>query len=482
VDLAYSVDVKRDMGHASRSQTISLLAGTLDLIVVVMAILLADFLRFGSEDKSVSGLGATDYSLFSVALGFVWVISLVLSGAYRRELFGVGVEEFRSIAWATFWAFGATAMVSLLFKLDIARGYLAIAFPLGLALLLTERALVRHWLVRRRATGQFADRALILGTPVEVRYAADALARNPAAGYRTSLVSVIGHDERTFTLGDGSEVDNVDDITNLAALYGSVDVLIIAGQSAISRKELRRIGWQLEGTNIGLALASSMTDVAGPRIHRRTIEGLPLMSVEAPSYSGTKFIVKRTLDVLLSGTALIVLSPVFLIVALLIYLEDRGPIFFRQVRVGVNGRLFRIWKFRSMSTDAEKRLGEFEGAGLPVWKLKEDPRVTRVGKFIRTYSLDELPQLFDVLIGTMSLVGPRPQQPSEVETYAAHMHRRLNVKPGITGPWQVSGRSNLTWDQTIQKDLYYVENWSVVGDLIIMLKTVRAVLARDGAY
>ena len=482
MDLAFSVDTRTTTDRASRLHSVSLLTGAFDAIVVVIAILLAVLLRFGAEDKAVAGLGATDYSLFSVALGAVWIASLVLAGAYRRELFGVGVEEFRCIARATFWAFGAIAIVSLLLRLDIARGYLAIAFPLGLTLLLLERALVRQWLVRQRTTGRFTERALILGTPLEVRYAATALARNPAAGYRTALVSVIGDGDPRFTLADGSEVDNLDDVADLAALDGTIDVLIIAGQSAVPRSELRRIGWQLEGTHIGLALASSMTDVAGPRIHRRAIEGLPLMSVEPPSYSGTKFMVKRTLDILISGVALVVLSPVFLVVGLLIFFEDRGPILFRQVRVGVNGQLFRISKFRSMSTDAETRLSEFEGAGTPVWKLKEDPRVTRVGRFIRTYSLDELPQLFDVLIGTMSMVGPRPQQPSEVETYAVHMHRRLNVKPGITGPWQVGGRSNLSWDQTVQKDLYYVENWSVVGDLIIMLKTVRAVLARDGAY
>lgn len=483
MDLAYSVDTEKEVTRASRSRSVALLTCLLDVAVVVIAILLAVILRFGAGDKAVSGLGATDYSLFSVALGLVWIAALILAGAYRPELFGVGAEEFRCIARATFWAFGAIAIVSLLVKLDIARGYLAIAFPLGLVLLLVERALVRRWLVRQRHAGKFTERALIMGTAVEVRYAAEALTHNPAAGYRTALVSVIGVDEPRFTLTDGAEVDNLGDISDIASLDGSIDVLIIAGQSAIPPGRLRRIGWRLEDTTIGLALASSMTDVAGPRIHRRAVEGLPLMSVESPKYSGRKFIVKRGLDILVSTAAVIVLSPVFLVVALLIYLEDRGPVLFRQVRVGVNGELFRMTKFRSMVVDAEKlRAGLVpDDASSLLFKMADDPRITRVGKFIRAYSLDELPQLLDVLVGHMSLVGPRPPLPDEVRRYESHVRRRLNVKPGITGPWQVGGRSNLTWSASVQKDLYYVENWSVMGDLAILVRTLQAVLKRDGA-
>ena len=459
------------------------MVGILDIVVILIAIMAAALLRFGnSVDRTVSGTGVLDYVYFSVVLGIVWIAGLHVAQCYHRELFGLGAEEYREVARATFGVFGAIAIVALLFRVDVARGYLAIAFPLGLALLLAERALVRRWLTRRRTMGELCDRALIVGTPVEVRHAASGIAQNPAAGYRTAAVSVIDHSSSVFVLSDGTEVENLASFDDMTELDGRFDALIVAGQSAISRTALRRIGWQLEDTDIRLALASTMTDVAGPRIHRRPIEGLPLMSVESPTYSGTKFIAKRVVDIVLSGLALVILSPIFLVIAVLIYVEDRGPALFRQVRVGANGRPFRITKFRSMCTDAEDRLAEFEGSGTPVWKLQDDPRVTRVGKFIRAYSLDELPQLFDVLMGHMSLVGPRPQQPSEVETYEAHMRRRLNVKPGVTGPWQVGGRSNLTWDQTIQKDLYYVENWSLMGDVVIMLKTVRAVVAKDGAY
>lgn len=483
MNLVQTVAQRRPVQIQSRRTPVAALVSVLDVVIILVAIVLAAILRFGnSVDRSVSGFGTLDYVYFSAVLGVFWIGGLHIAQCYQHTLFGLGSEEFRRVARATFGVFGAIAIVALLFRVSIARGYLAIAFPLGLAMLLIERLLVRRWVVRQRLDGALCDRALIIGTPVEVRHAAAGIAQNPAAGYRTVAVSVVGQIDPGFVLSDGTEVENLGDIDDVRALDGRIDTLIVAGQSAISRTSLRRIGWQLEGTGMQLALASQMTDVAGPRIHRRPIEGLPLMSVESPTYSGTKFIAKRVVDIVLSGMALVALSPVFAIVALLIYLEDHGPVLFRQIRVGANGKLFRITKFRSMATDAEARLAEFEGSGLPMWKLKDDPRVTRVGKFIRAYSIDELPQLLDVLIGHMSLVGPRPQQPSEVETYEDHVHRRLNVKPGVTGPWQVGGRSDLTWEQTVQKDLYYVENWSLTGDLAIMLKTVRAVAAKDGAY
>ncbi|RNI20924.1 sugar transferase [Flexivirga caeni] len=485
MELAFSADAAPALAARTRRRNpVALLVGVLDVAVIIVAIVLAIVFRFGGIAADVSGFGALDYSLFSVCLGLVWSGALHLAGTYRREIFGVGAEEFRAMWRATFWAFGAVAIVALLAKMSIARGYLAIAFPLGLVLLLAERALMRRWLVRRRAIGDFCERTLIVGTRVEVRYAADAIARNPSAGYQTTLVSVVNSADERFELADGTVVENIGLVDNVATLDGVVDTVIVAGQSAVSPSALRNIGWQLEGTQIGLALASSMTDVAGPRIHRRPVEGLPLMGVESPTYSGGKFLVKRALDIVLSGAALIVLSPIFVVVSVLIYLEDRGPVLFRQVRVGVGGRHFRMTKFRSMVVDAERLRDDLvpDDTSSVLFKMRDDPRITKVGKFIRAYSIDELPQLLDVLVGHMSLVGPRPPLPSEVSQYESHVRRRLNVKPGITGPWQVGGRSNLTWAASVQKDLYYVENWSVMGDLAILARTVQAVLKRDGAH
>ncbi|HWC21284.1 MAG TPA: sugar transferase [Flexivirga sp.] len=457
----------------------------LDLLAIAIAIVIAVLLRFGNDEARVNtGTGALGYTSFSILLGIAWAIGLHATQSYRSELFGLGDGEFRRVARGTFGVFGTVAIVALLTKLDLARGYLAIAFPLGLVLLLLERVIVRRWIVRRRLQGSYCDQTLIIGTPPEVRFAAATIARNPAAGYRIAAVSIIGNTNSPFVLSDGTEVDNLGPIGDVSALAGSINALIVAGQSAITPAELRQIGWQLEGTDIRLALTSSMTDVAGPRIHRRPIEGLPLMSVESPTYSGRKFLVKRTLDIALSAFLILILSPVLAVIAACVHLEDRGPVLFRQVRVGVNGRTFRMTKFRSMVVNAEQLRDDLvsdDTSGV-LFKMKNDPRITRVGRFIRTYSLDELPQLFDVLVGNMSLVGPRPPLPDEVRRYEKHVHRRLNVKPGVTGPWQVGGRSNLTWSQSVQKDLYYVENWSVTGDLAILARTVRAVLQRDGAH
>ncbi len=181
------------------------------------------------------------------------------------------------------------------------------------------------------------------------------------------------------------------------------------------------------------------------------------------------------------------LSPVLLVLALLVKVTSTGPVFFLQERVGLNGSTFHMIKFRSMVVDAEQRLQELSAldraeGNTVLFKMKNDPRVTRVGAFMRRYSLDEVPQLFNVLVGSMSLVGPRPPLAREVERYDVHVHRRFLVKPGMTGLWQVSGRSDLSWEDSVRLDLYYVENWSMVGDLLILWRTARAVVAKDGAY
>jgi exopolysaccharide biosynthesis polyprenyl glycosylphosphotransferase len=196
-------------------------------------------------------------------------------------------------------------------------------------------------------------------------------------------------------------------------------------------------------------------------------------------------VAKRLFDVLVAGTMVIVASPVMALVAIMVKLDSPGPVFFKQERVGIEGARFGMLKFRSMVVDAEDQLAEVsqhnEGAGV-LFKMKKDPRVTRVGVVLRKFSLDELPQLFNILGGSMSLVGPRPPLPSEVEAYEHDVRRRLLVKPGLTGLWQVSGRSNLSWQDSVRLDLYYVENWSLAGDLIILLRTVRAVFRSTGAY
>ena len=248
--------------------------------------------------------------------------------------------------------------------------------------------------------------------------------------------------------------------------------------------ELRRLAWQLEGTGVDLVVAPQLTDIAGPRVHIRPVEGLPLLYVEEPKISGVGWLIKNFLDRLLALLGLIVLIPLFVAVAIAIRLSDKGPIFFRQARTGREGQTFRVWKFRTMYVDAEDRLAEMddmnESDGM-LFKIKNDPRVFPVGRFLRASSIDELPQLINVLLGEMSLVGPRPL-PADDGDFLGDVRRRLLVRPGITGLWQVSGRSDLSWDDAVRLDLYYVDNWSLVLDLHILWRTIGVVLRSKGAY
>jgi exopolysaccharide biosynthesis polyprenyl glycosylphosphotransferase len=279
-------------------------------------------------------------------------------------------------------------------------------------------------------------------------------------------------------------VGGLDEVLALAARYGA-DTVAVTSSSETAAEYLRRLSWQLEGTGLELLVAPGLVEVAGPRLHIRPYEGFPLLSVEQPRFEGWHRFVKGGFDRGISALLLLVLAPVLALIALAVRLDSPGPVLYRQERVGLNGRTFTMLKFRSMVVDAEERLEALRAANISdglLFKMRQDPRVTRVGRWLRRLSLDELPQLLNVLGGSMSLVGPRPPLPREVEGYDAVVQRRLLVKPGLTGLWQISGRSDLTWEESIRLDLRYVENWSLPLDLLILWKTGRAVLSRSGAY
>ncbi|MDQ0078471.1 exopolysaccharide biosynthesis polyprenyl glycosylphosphotransferase [Arthrobacter oryzae] len=272
----------------------------------------------------------------------------------------------------------------------------------------------------------------------------------------------------------------VDAITSCGA-----DAVAVSAGVQLHPQTLRHLGWELASRNIGLIMAPALTDIAGPRIHTQQVAGLPLIHVTTPTLEGGQRVAKRLFDVLVSGLLIVLSLPVMALVATLVKVDSPGPVLFRQDRVGIEGKHFSMLKFRSMMVDAEQQLAGLknrnEGSGL-LFKMKNDPRITRVGGVLRKFSLDELPQLFNIFVGSMSLVGPRPPLPSEVAEYEHDVRRRLLVKPGLTGLWQVSGRSNLSWQDSVRLDLYYVENWSLAGDLIILMKTFRAVFHGAGAY
>ncbi|WIB28096.1 sugar transferase [Curtobacterium sp. MCSS17_015] len=426
------------------------------------------------------------YTGISIVVIAVWMSALALYDTRGHRVIGVGSTEYRLVADSSVRVFGVLAIAAYLLHVDLARGYILIAFPVGILVLLLSRWIWRQWLVAERKRGNYSAKVLLVGSTSSVLHLARELGRSPEAGYR-----VVGAAVSAGTRGvlPGSTVQSFggfDDLTEALAETGA-DTVVITSADDLPPERVRQLSWSLEPGRQHLVVAPSLTDIGGPRIHTRPVQGLPLIHVETPTYSGRKLYTKRAFDLLGSSVLILVLSPLLLVLALLVKLTSPGPVFFRQERVGLNGTMFHMIKFRSMVVDAEARLQELsaldraEGNSV-LFKMKNDPRVTRVGAYMRRYSLDEVPQLFNVFIGNMSLVGPRPPLSREVERYDVHVHRRFLVKPGMTGLWQVSGRSDLSWEDSVRLDLYYVENWSLVGDLTILWRTARAVMHSQGAY
>jgi exopolysaccharide biosynthesis polyprenyl glycosylphosphotransferase len=351
-----------------------------------------------------------------------------------------------------------------------------------------------RWLLRQhlnvdRQKGGSMSRLLLLGGPSAVAHLASSLKRAKGAGYLPVAAYTPGvHDGPAVEPESGLPILGYkpDAASILIAIEAcKADSVAVSAGVQLHPQTLRHLGWELAARSVGLIMAPALTDIAGPRIHTQQVAGLPLIHVTTPALEGGQGVAKRLFDVIVSGLMIVVASPLMAIVAIMVKLDSNGPVFFKQERVGIEGTHFGMLKFRSMVLDAEQQLTELshhnEGNGV-LFKIRNDPRVTRIGGVLRKSSLDELPQLFNVLAGSMSLVGPRPPLPTEVEGYEHDVRRRLLVKPGLTGLWQVSGRSNLSWQDSVRLDLYYVENWSLAGDLIILLRTVRAVFRGAGAY
>jgi len=460
------------------------LAG-LDLGLLLVAFAVAHLVRFPGElPAGTIGAGWIEFVVAPVLIAS-WMALLAAFRTRDPRIVGVGGDEYRRVVTASLVAVASTAAVAYALQVDLARGYVAIAFPVGLLLLALGRKGVRGSLARRRARGERLQDVLLVGDLDDVRYVGRRIAATPSAGYRVrAVITDCAARGSVVDLGVVSVpvLDGVDAVLDRARSEG-VSAVVVAGAVAGGHERLRRLGWQLEAQGVELVVSSPLADIAAGRVHERPVDGLPLMHVETPDYS--RRLGKRTLDVVGAGIGLLLLAPVFAVLALVIRADDRGPVFFRQTRVGRGGREFSILKFRTMCVDAEARMAALaqsnEGAG-PLFKMKDDPRVTRVGSFLRRTSLDELPQLWNVLTGSMSLVGPRPALPREVALYEDFADRRLLVTPGITGLWQVSGRSDLDWADGVRLDLHYVENWSFVHDVVILARTIPSVLRSRGAY
>ncbi|MGI3784466.1 MAG: sugar transferase, partial [Janthinobacterium lividum] len=303
-------------------------------------------------------------------------------------------------------------------------------------------------------------------------------------GMRVIGVCVPAHQKDRARLAGLTVLGSMADVADTVRIHGA-DSVAVTGGEATRHLFLKGLAWSLEGADVELLVHPGLVEVAGPRMHIRPHVGLPLLHVEQPHFSGWRRFVKRATDLVLTSMFMVVFAPLFIAIAIAIKLDGGGPVFYSQLRVGLDGSTFRMWKFRSMHVDADRLIAELRqqnpGIGL-LFKMHDDPRITRVGKLLRKFSLDELPQLFNVLNGSMSLVGPRPPLQVEVDGYEHGARRRLLVAPGLTGLWQVSGRSLLSWDESIRLDLRYVENWTLTLDLLILWRTLFAVLTRRGAF
>jgi exopolysaccharide biosynthesis polyprenyl glycosylphosphotransferase len=461
-----------------------------DTLVIVIAVGLAQILRFGATASSAQLHNSRlTYSLISVVLIVSWELALRIFQARAPRVTGSGAEEYRRIARASLSLFGLVAIVAYLGHLELARGYLIVALPLGLSMLLLSRWRWRKWLIKQREAGLYSSRVLVVGSHQAAVTMAKIFQREPGAGYRVVGVCVPRSSQSPGqrVVIDGQAVPVLGDEHSVfrALELTQADTLAISNTEFLGVEGMRALAWQLEATSVELVVSAGVVDVAGPRLRIRPVAGLPLLHVDKPQFRGANRLAKLAVDLLGASLVLIATVPVTLLAAVAIKCTSRGPLLYKSERIGLNGQSFGMLKFRTMSVVAESRREELmsqnEAAG-PLFKMRHDPRVTTVGRWIRRFSIDELPQLFNVLRGQMSIVGPRPPLRSEVVTYSDEVHRRLLVKPGLTGLWQVSGRSDLSWEESVRLDLYYVENWSLVQDLVIVWRTIRAVLSSRGAY
>jgi exopolysaccharide biosynthesis polyprenyl glycosylphosphotransferase len=451
-------------------------AAAVDLSCAAAGVLAAAQLRFGNDVTR-------SYLVLSLALPVLWVAALWLAGAYDTRFIGTGSDEFHKVLNAGVGLTAAIAIFSYAVNLQLSRGYVVIALPCVTVFDLFARYAMRKRLHRQRKAGKCMHMVLAVGHEPAVADLVKELRRDRYHGLAVVGACVAGTGERDEVAGV-TVYGGLDDITAAVKAF-EADTVAVTACPEMDGRRLRSLAWELEKAGTDLCVSPALLDVAGPRTTIRPTAGLTLLHVDHPQLGGFRQVLKGLFDRCTAAAGLIMLAPVMAVVAATICLHDRGPALFTQLRVGKDGHSFRIYKFRTMVVDAEQRRAQLlvnndlDGV---LFKLRQDPRVTAVGAHLRRWSLDELPQLINVFLGHMSLVGPRPALPDEAEMYAEHVHRRLVVKPGITGLWQVSGRSNLSWEESVRLDLRYVENWSFALDLQILWKTISVLLRRSGAY
>jgi exopolysaccharide biosynthesis polyprenyl glycosylphosphotransferase len=451
----------------------------IDGVAATIAGLAAYRVRFGGDS------GDYYYVAGAIAMPVLWVAMMALLECYEPRVLGIGSEEYQRTLRAFIAVTALVGFVSYALKLEVARGYVVVALPLAAGLCLMGRYAARKWLHRRRSRGKNMHHVIAVGEEHAVADLVAELRHDQYCGLQV-VGACLSSGDGAMLVGRGVPLfGGVDDVAEVVRRTGA-DTVAVTGGAGVDPVRLRRLSWDLEGTDTDLVVAPGLMEVAGPRLHIRPVTGLPLLHVEEPQFTGVRRLLKGAFDRAAAAVVLVLMLPLILAIAIGVRLSSPGPAIFRQTRIGRAGREFTLYKFRSMYQDAEKRRAELadrndRAEGL-LFKMRADPRITPFGRWLRRLSLDELPQLANVVLGHMSLVGPRPPLPAEVALYEDHVRRRLLVKPGLTGLWQVSGRSDLTWEESVRLDLRYVENWSFALDLMILWKTGSAISRGRGAY
>ena len=470
---------RRDRPHLRRDplRVYATRAVIWDFIAVTIAGIVGFTLRWAIP-FNVDFTNATYVSLVAIVI-LAWMAVLVLRGAYDTRVLGVGSEEFKRVVAATATVFGAIAIVVFAFKIDLSRGFVLITFVAGIILLLAVRWILRAWLRHERRYGHFLHRTVVIGAEPTMTEICDMLDRDPVAGF--TVVDVITEPPADI---DEEGLDRwLDEVMTRISLEDA-DTVAVAGSPSLGQRVIQRLSWRLEGPRVDLLVAPAVGDVAGPRVTMRMAADLPLLHLDEPHLTGPKRAIKRSLDIVFGSLLFLVFLPFMIIAGIGVKLTSRGPMFYFQERIGRGGALIQVAKFRTMRVGADREREEVIGQPDEqiLERYRNDPRITPFGRFLRRWSIDEMPQIVNVIGGTMSLVGPRPVLPEEVPLLADADHRRHLTKPGLTGLWQVSGRKTVDWEERMRLDLDYVEHWSPALDLVIVAKTIKAVVVGHGAY
>lgn len=468
-------------------QTVSKAVCTTDSLWLVAGIFCAATLRFGSQLQAIEpakgslfDMGLSPFAQAGLMLA-IWVFALLGTKTSDPRILGVGPEEYRRIAVSGISVPVVLAFAALVVKIDVSRAFVGYSVVLGTAFMLLNHWLWRQWLSRQRGRGFMVTRVALIASNSRIEALAEHFAKEATHGLRLGMLVLNKATDAPAALDRfGVPITDLSDTLVSELSLSGCNLVYVSGSHQLTENFIKRFSWQLEGSNINLAVGSSLIDVSAGRLQTVQLAGSPTFLVDVARFTGWRYFVKRTIDVVGGLIASILTLPIVLTFGLLIWLEDHGPMIFAQERVGLNGETFKMYKLRSMRVgaerDHEKLAATNTSPNAVMYKNENDTRITRVGHFIRRWSIDELPQFWNAVLGNMSIVGPRPPLPAEVMAYANHVHRRHLVKPGITGLWQVSGRNKLSWEDTVRLDLDYVENWSVIGDMLLVMKTAKSVL------